>query len=405
MKLYNVADLKNSAIFFNKKTPKFIGFGILLICVICVIFIFLLSKTTKNYIIEGDGTVTTVNSIYIISHASGNVQEVNKKEGETVKKGEVILTLTDGLQHEDISNSLLLKDQLNNELKAVEIFNSSLESKENLMDANVVSQKEYFTKMEYYLSVLKDDYTSEQNQKKLIDHRKEKLSELEKTLSNVEDDIEKSNIKSQIESANEEIDSLESNLSLSIGQSDQIYFQLKIDNDTKRENIKKQIMDIDAKIDNLNDLKNLLEVKATSDGYVHYLTEMKAGVPILQNQTISTIYPDKDNMIVEGFVSAKDITKIAYSDECRIEITGVNHNQFERLKGKIISIDSGAITKEEHGTYADFYRILISINKSKIEDSRHNEIAIKPTFPVKIKVIYSKETYLEWILNMLNFNN
>ncbi|WP_153058244.1 HlyD family secretion protein, partial [Streptococcus suis] len=89
-----------------------------------------------------------------------------------------------------------------------------------------------------------------------------------------------------------------------------------------------------------------LTVSASSDGTLHYVTPLKQGMSVQQNQTVAEIAGSDREAYVEAFVLATDISRVTVGAEVDIAITGVNSQKFGTLKGAVTQIDSGTITQE-----------------------------------------------------------
>ena len=51
------------------------------------------------------------------------------------------------------------------------------------------------------------------------------------------------------------------------------------------------------------------------------------------------------------------------------------------------------------------YHFSVSIDQIKLKDSKNNQIDAIKSMPVVARIVCVKETYLNWILDMLNFTN
>ena len=83
-------------------------------------------------------------------------------------------------------------------------------------------------------------------------------------------------------------------------------------------------------------------MKASQDCYVHYRSTIKEGVTIQKGQTVAEISTNKDDqMIVEAYIQATDISKVQLNNDVKVAINGVNIQKYGTLNGKLVSIDSG----------------------------------------------------------------
>ncbi|MEG0094363.1 MAG: hypothetical protein RR673_09775, partial [Erysipelotrichaceae bacterium] len=75
------------------------------------------------------------------------------------------------------------------------------------------------------------------------------------------------------------------------------------------------------------------------------------------------------------------------------------------LKGTLKSIDIGTVTQETNNGNIILYRCIVSINAKELKASTGETVKATKSMPVTARIIYEKETYLEWVLDLLSFTN
>lgn len=65
----------------------------------------------------------------------------------------------------------------------------------------------------------------------------------------------------------------------------------------------------------------------------------------------------------------------------------------------------GTITQETTQGTALYYRCVILIDEAQLIDSKENVVEAQKSMPVVARIVYDEETYLNWLLDMLNFTN
>lgn len=409
MKLYSKEDLKHSIIFFNKKPPIFITiFVIFSIIIIISLFIFSL-YFTKSYIIKANGEIITEDAAYLMSYASGQVYDIQKQDGDLIKNGDKIFHINNGLSNSDLEGLYVKKENIEAEIEIIDLFEKSMDEKINYIPKDTL-HKSYYQKVEYYLSVLNNEKENISIQNNMLINRKEKLIQLNeeiKKLKENQDDNNSQELESKENEANsleEEITSIENNINLISSQSSQIYYQMMIDSSTRKNEL--LLQDEDTKLSITEKEKNLesLIVSSQNEGVLHYLTEIKEGIAVSQGQIIGVILPTESKLKAEVFLESTDISKLSENNECRIEVLGTNTQKYGTLTGSIIKIDSGTINKEENGIIKSYYRAEIEFDNSFLTDNKGQKIFIKNSMPVQVRIIYDKETYFEWFLDLLNFD-
>ena len=127
---------------------------------------------------------------------------------------------------------------------------------------------------------------------------------------------------------------------------------------------------------------------------------------IQKGQTVAEISINKDDqMIVEAYIQATDISKVKLNNDVKIAINGVNIQKYGTLNGKLVSIDSGTLTQETEQGNIVLYKCLVSLDNKQLHSTDGAKIDVIKSMPVVARIVYEKETYLDWLLELLSFRN
>lgn len=420
MKLYSKNELKDSRIFFDKKPPIFLTIFIIFTLFLLITTIFVSAILPKSYVVEAQGTITTTDNTYVGSLSDGVLVEMKCPEGTLVNEGDTLFTVsngTEGVQYQSLSNQL---SQSKQKIEIIDKYIKSLEDSKNYLNKDGL-QQEYYAKVEYYLSILNDEYKSAESSKtelnKKLEKKKTKETEINslkdqvsKLTNSEEDKIKKVELETKLEGKESELESLQSEIDqsqqMSSSQASQTKLQLISEAGTARTNIETSVIEIQGQVDAYQNQDSLYEVKANHYGYVHYLSPLKEGVAVQKTQTIAEISKNEDSMtIIEAYIEAKDITKVSVNDEVKVAVDGVNIQKYGTLKGTLKSIDIGTVTQETNNGNIILYRCIVSINAKELKASTGETVKATKSMPVTARIIYEKETYLEWVLDLLSFTN
>lgn len=443
MKLYSKNELKSSRIFFDKQPPKFFTILILFILILLIVSLWICTRVPKNYIVEAQGTITTGDNTYVGALSDGVVLEVKKQEGAIVRKGDVLFTISNGVNGVQLQALLKQQNQTNERLKAIELYGKSLENGINYL-RNSGYEQEYYGKMEYYLSLVSDEYKNSSNQQeeikkkelkrdnkkaelnailieqnKLIDESRMKSREFkeeghdsQKIPNKTADTAKSDEVNSKIDALKSEIESSESEIAqskqqLSNGsQAKQTKLQLTSELGAAKATLKTTLVELEGQIHTSKKQDALFDVKANQNGYIHFLTTIKNGMTIQKAQTVAEISENKENtMLVEAYIRATDRSKVKEGNEVNVVIEGVNSQKYGTLKGRLVQIDQGTLTQESKNGNILLYKCQIKLQKKELSSSDGEVIKAIKSMPVTARIVYERETYMDWILNMLNFKN
>ncbi|CYU93551.1 secretion protein HlyD family protein [Streptococcus suis] len=465
MKLYNKSELRYSRIFFDKRPPAY-AFILIFSTLATLIIAFAVSAyLPKNYIVKARGTSVITGTEYVSALSNGKIVTLHKKEGDSVKAGEVILSLSsgqEGLQTESLTKQL-------SKLKAKESlfqkYEQSLNEKVNYM-ANSGEEQEYYGKVEYYLSQLSSENYNDGSQYAKLQEEYTKLNKLVAEKSQLETDLSSyqsqlanleaelatlsvqetaetnsdsetssssadtssnsiqleqlntkiSEVKTKIETTTSsiqgkgtEIESLQSSIremersyNDPTSQAYNTYAQLISELGTARAANNKSITELEANLGISTGQDRGLTVSASSDGTLHYVTPLKQGMSVQQNQTVAEIAGSDREAYIEAFVLATDISRVTVGAEVDIAITGVNSQKFGTLKGAVTQIDSGTITQETQNGNVSLYKVVVALDELTLKKDEEI-VVLQKDMPVEARIVYDNETYLDWILELLSF--
>lgn len=330
---------------------------------------------------------------------------------------------SDNTQLETLNNRLAKRNALTNEINDLQTKINSIVIPQ-VDDSNLKSLENTYNSKKLELENLKNELSTI-NDPIQIDKQKNKINSLENEIAEIDNKIqdinkkirEKVNVENEIDKFNtqiqtknselvalkEEIQTLQNQINNPSSQTGQMFSQLTAELGKARANLQTQITELEANITMYGSQAEIYTITAQNDGILHYVSPLKVGMSVQQNQVIAEISTQQEeNYLVEAYVNATDIAKIHVGDSVKIAISGVNTMKYGTIKGKLVSIDSGTINQETKTGNLLLYRIVITIDEYQLK-SKKDTIQLIKSMPVEARIIYEKENYLEWFLEMLNF--
>ena len=330
---------------------------------------------------------------------------------------------SDNTQLETLNNRLAKRNTLTNEINDLQTKINSIVIPQ-VDDSNLKSLENTYNSKKLELENLKNELSTI-NDPIQIDKQKNKINSLENEIAEIDNKIqdinkkirEKVNVENEIDKFNtqiqtknselaalkEEIQTLQNQINNPSSQTGQMFSQLTAELGKARANLQTQITELEANITMYGSQAKIYTITAQNDGILHYVSPLKVGMSVQQNQVIAEISTQQEeNYLVEAYVNATDIAKIHVGDSVKVAVSGVNTMKYGTIKGKLVSIDSGTINQEIKTGNLLLYRIVITIDEYQLK-SKKDTIQLIKSMPVEARIIYEKETYLEWVLEMLNF--
>ena len=330
---------------------------------------------------------------------------------------------SDNTQLETLNNRLAKRNTLTNEINDLQTKINSIVIPQ-VDDSNLKSLENTYNSKKLELENLKNELSTI-NDPIQIDKQKNKINSLENEIAEIDNKIqdinkkirEKVNVENEIDKFNtqiqtknselvalkEEIQTIQNQINNPSSQTGQMFSQLTAELGKARANLQTQITELEANITMYGSQAKIYTITAQNDGILHYVSPLKVGMSVQQNQVIAEISTQQEeNYLVEAYVNATDIAKIHVGDSVKVAVSGVNTMKYGTIKGKLVSIDSGTINQETKTGNLILYRIVITIDEYQLK-SKKDTIQLIKSMPVEARIIYEKETYLEWVLEMLNF--
>ena len=448
MKLYNKSELRYSRIFFDKRPPAFVFILIISTAIILIGALIGAAYIPKNYIVKANGNSVITGTEFLSAISSGKVVTLHKSEGDIVKAGDVIVSLSsgqEGLQASSLNKQL---EKLRAKEAIFQKFEQSLNEKYNHM-SNSGEEQEYYGKVEYYLSQLNsENYNNDAQYSKIQDEymklnkitaerdqldadlqalQNELLQLQQQPVSSSSSDTTTTNdrdkldtkiselttkietLKTNITSKNSEIESHQSNIkdmnrtyNNPSSQAYNTYTQLISELGTARSNNNKSITELEANLSIATGQDKAYSILAPNDGTLHYMIPLKQGMSIQQNQTVAEVSSEDKAYYIEAFVLASDISRVFKEAKVDVAITGVNSQKFGTLKGRVRQIDSGTIFQETKEGNISLYKVTIELETVTLKHDSET-VVLQKDMPVEVRIVYDKETYLDWILELLSF--
>ena len=367
-KAKSLDELKDSQIMFDKDLPPF-GYMIMSIFAVIIVGVLIWSMyANKAYMIRAQGTVTSSESNYVMSSYTGEIKESYMEEGKLVSEGDVLFVVksTDfDLQQEQLQSS---KGRYEKQEKQYDKLIQSIKDDQNYFDAGNPDDSLYYNTYETYKSqVAQSDvdismykaygYSEEQIQKELVKGQEKK--------------------------------------------SEQYYAAIQSAENAKKE-IENQLSSVNSQLSALGNGKTEYEIKATSTGVLHLLSDYKKGMVVQTAAPIATISPEQADTIIEAYVSTADMARMHVEDPVQIEVNGLSQSIYGNIEGTVERIDSNVTTLEggESGRSQVFkVRILPDMNYLISKDG--DKVNLANGMTVEARIIYDKLTYFDYMLEKL----
>ena len=362
----------------SKAVPKSVKYSVYSFAFLVFFLILWGSISEIDTTITASGKITTiVPNVEVQSNFDSVVKDIYVKKGQSIKKGDALLTFDSTLQKAD---KMKLNYQLN-------VINSKIDrlKKQSLLrtDVSVGNPKDerqskifkdkkdqYLAKMaslDQQISSTEDDlkYVKEQLdiQKQLEDSKKELfdldlvaesqvLAEKNKRLSMEKEFTKTSNKLSELKSNRKEYTS-----QFFGGINDELV------------NLEDQRMSMQEDLKKLERRQTDVVVRAPSDGMVLDLHSLYSGAVITKGKSVVTLVPTGVELLTVFDVDPSDISKLIPDTSVKIQLNALPAQKHGELKGKLTYVSADTVDEDVDGNSGNYYTARAQITENELKDT------------------------------------
>lgn len=366
----SISQLKDSQIMFDKQFP---AFGYMLILIIVAFFgaaVIWSIKTPKVYTIQAQGTVTNIDSNYVMCTYTGEIDNCNMTEGGLVQEGDVLFTVksTDyDLQEEQL---IATRETYEKQIAQYELLVQSIKDDTNYFNPSNTADELYYSSYEAYKSQIAQNTLD---------------TSTYKAYGYTDEQIENELIKNQ-------------------GKISEIYYSAIQETENAISEAELQIASIDSQLSAIKSGQSAYEVKAATSGVLHLLGNYKKGMVVQTTTTIATITPENSERVIEAYVSTADMARMNANDPVQIVIDGLSQNVYGTITGAVKQIDSNVTTQQDaDGATTQVFRVLINMDNDYVVSRTGDKVNIVNGMTGVARIQYDKVTYFNYVLEKLGF--
>lgn len=367
------------------------GIFAILILFSVFIFVFLIWAyfSELDEITRGQGTVIPSSRDQIVQSLDpGIIKKMMVKEGDIVEKGQVLLTLDD---------------------KRVAAYLRESEAKVQNLSAMIsrLKAEAYGVELKFDKSIPKELKTRETNAFKTRQKSmKDAVEALSKSKSLLDQEIAitkplvKKGVVSQIELLKMQRQSAD--LSLQI-----IERQNKYKTDATNELVRTEselAQALENKISKADPVERS-RIVAPVKGIVKNIRINTIGGVVQAGQEILEIVPIDDKLLVQAYISPKDVAFVHTGQKAIIKISAYDYAIYGGLEGKVILVSPDTLQDNRRSgdlklqpDQTSYYRILVETTKNNITDKNGKKLDITPGMTATVDIKTGQKTVLQYLM-------
>lgn len=175
------------------------------------------------------------------------------------------------------------------------------------------------------------------------------------------------------------------------------------------EDVADQLRQIDVQLNELRprmtELRSQIarsEVRAPATGQVVGLTIFTQGGVIQPGQTLMEIVPNDASQIIVAQISPNDVDNLRTGQSTEVRFPGLRERNPPTIHGRVTRISADSFTVEETG--ASYFRAEIVVPANELAKLGRGANTLRPGAPVEVIILLRKRTALSYLLEPLTNN-
>lgn len=231
----------------------------------------------------------------------------------------------------------------------------------------------------------------------------DKKMESETQLSEKKNEVDM--IDSQINALEEENKGIERQIESTYSQVEQTLYQLLSELGLARNQTSSKLIELQASLGAAEAQDAINFVKASESGELHFTSPVAMGMAVQQGQIIGEVASHNEKMYVDAYISASDRSRVKVDQNVNVAVIGLNSYRYGTITGKITFIEPGTVRNETANGVNILYRLHVELDCDFLDSNSGETVELIRSMPVEARVVYNEESYLEWILGLLNFKS
>lgn len=405
--------------------PSIVRSTMLTISIAILAFAGWAAMTGINEIAHTPGEIIPTGNQQVVQHLEGGiVKAIHIKEGQAVRKGQIVLTLDGAGSQDDLNRAAekdislrmqeerlrafsenrkpdfsVFKDSSPQTVRDQESFFSGMTraraEERKVVEEQIVQKKRMISALQAELATARENRAIAAD---LYDRRERlnqqgyasdiQLLETRRNLNTVNGEIKQ--LSNRIEVTRAEIAEFENRLtSLDAQRRDEAHERL--------DQVMTEIAQNAELIEKLKDRVSRLEVRSPTDGLVKGLAVNTVGAVVPPGQTLMEIVPLDEKLVVQVKIPPQHIGHIKPGQAVQVKFSSFDFSRYGFVRGKLSQISATTFSGENGERY---YEGRIDLEKNHVGEDRRNMIV--PGMVVMADIVTGRKTVLDYLLKPIH---
>ena len=362
------------------------------------------------------------------SSASGTVVDIKVREGQRIKKGDIVVELdkkvaqqnvesvektlaiakiersiakgvSSSIVMDDINKSGLTEETKQSLIEKMHAQNDILESRKLLSSTNLTNLQKQLSQLDSVGKDLNDMLTEHkakvQQINKLMEHGAPlQQMQLRSDLNSIRQKI--ASLESSLSSQKQQMTQVESAIDNAKNQAEVSLNELRVSNTATAISQDNKIIELENSLSRARVALEHTTIVAPVDGTVLSLKINTIGGVVSAAQIIAEITPLEESLVVEASLQSRDIGFVNVGQRVVVKVDAYSFQRYGYLSGTVQSISPDAIVNDKLGL---IYRIKVKLDSLKT--SKNIELKIIPGMNSVVEITTGNRRAIEFLLDPL----
>lgn len=392
-----------------------------------LIFILWANFATLEEVTRGQGTVIPSSQVKVIQNLEGGIiDSIMVREGDSVKKGDVLVQMRNVLASSEFSSSesryLGLKTIVQR-LRAESEGADVVEFTEDVITGvpeSVENERSTFrakrSQIQSQLSVLQQQESQRQQEvaelnrrisdtQRIVGLSQQEMNMLRPAVERgAAPEMELLQLERSIAQSEAELNGLRLALPRANSAVSEIRERINEVKSTAKADAQRELAErivemnsIRENLTALEDRKDRTQIVSPVDGTVVNIQFTTEGGVVQPGEKIMEVVPVGDNLLIEANIQPSDIAFLYQGQKAVVKITAYDYTIYGGLEGEVENISANTITDQTPQGEEEFYQMLVRTDETVI---RHNgeTLLIKPGMKAQVDVLTGEKTVMDYLL-------
>jgi adhesin transport system membrane fusion protein len=141
------------------------------------------------------------------------------------------------------------------------------------------------------------------------------------------------------------------------------------------------------------------EIRSPVDGIINTLDVNTIGAFVQPGAVVAGVVPTSETLLVEARVSPKDVAFIQPNQRALIKITAYDFSIFGGIGGRVANVSADSLVDQKTGE--PFYQVQVTTDEAKLE-SKGKSYVIIPGMICSVEIMTGRKTILHYLLKPFN---